>query len=165
MPEQPQQSNIPQPKINAVVNSIQAKERNQAPLEPHEEELRRKMDLLSRVRVNRERLVSDRGKVLNPKPGKHYVWVNSHVDRQTEYASLGYDLCRDPEIKTRAGQISEDGSHRRGDLVLYEIPTDLHEAMYLDNVIRGIELIEAPKEEFRNELRRSGTSYYDPPRA
>lgn len=110
--------------------------------------------------MRREHALRNRGNVVNPKKNKDYVWVNINDHRQIEYQTLGYELCRDPEIKTAWKK--EDGSHQRGDLVLYQIDKEEREAMHLDNELRGFEAISAPKQVFHTMVQREGAKVYEP---
>lgn len=98
--------------------------------------LERKKALLAKVKVARERLLFA-GEVNNPNPNKVYIWVNTSSDRQVTFQGMGYTICKDPNITTRWRQ--EDGTHRRGDLILYEIDRDLDEAIKLDGEMRAVE--------------------------
>lgn len=106
------------------------------PLETPSSLLEKKKALLARVRVARDRL-RFAGEVLNGNPNKVYIWVNISDDRQVTYQGMGYTICKDPNIKTRWKK--EDGTHRRGDLILYEIDRDLNEAIKLDGEMRAVE--------------------------
>lgn len=128
--------------------------------EPHEIELQRKIELLQKVRGIRDRAIMYRGLVQNMDPNKVYVWVNMHESRQTWFQSLGYVLCIDPTVTTQWKK--EDGTHRRGDLILYECPRDLYEALKLDSQLRGIEALESSKEIFKSFAEQSNIPLYSP---
>lgn len=103
-------------------------------------ELERKMELLRRVRTLRERATLDRGKIEGAQPGKDYVWVCIDPRRQAEFQGLDYQVCTDPRVTSKYKQ--EDGTHRRGDVILYEVSTELREAYALDAAYRSIEQLE-----------------------
>jgi hypothetical protein len=88
----------------------------------------------------------NKGEVKDGNPNKVYIWVNQKEDRRTFFEGLGYQLCTDPNVKTRWRK--EDGTHRRGDLILYEIDRELHEIMQLDSQIRAVEQMASSKDSF-----------------
>jgi hypothetical protein len=150
-------------KISQVIASIEAKTRSGETLEPHELEQKRKMELLARVRVMRENSVRDRGKVRKGDPTMSYCWVNQDTRRQVEFKSYGYEICRDPNVETRPEYKQADGTHRRGDQILYQVPKDFKEALDYDDASRGFEMLEAPRQRFIEQLsKEEGASYYQP---
>lgn len=117
--------------------------------------------LLRKVRMRREHALYHRGRVEKGDPEKHYVWVNIHEHRQIEFQSAGYEIVRDPKVKTQWGK--PDGTHQRGDLVLYSINKDMHEAIKLDDELRALEGVEAPKHAFASMLAKlGGGQVYEP---
>lgn len=106
------------------------------PPSPHELERQRKLDLLAKVRVSRDRL-RFRGAVEDIDPNKVYVWLSNDENTRTRFEGLGYVLCKSPTIKTAWRK--EDNTHRRGDLILYEVDKDLYEAIKLDGELRALE--------------------------
>lgn len=129
-------------------------------LEPHEKEMLRKQELLKKVRIVRERLAQNRGMVDGMNPSKAYVWVNISDNRQIEYQSTGYELCRDPNIKSKWKQA--DNTHKRGDAILYEIDKDLHEALDMDAQLRAVEGVEGAREGFKAVAFQNGVPIYEP---
>lgn len=129
-------------------------------LEPHEKELLRKQELLKKVHIIRERLAQNRGMVDGMNPNKAYVWVNISDNRQIEYQSTGYELCKDPNIKSKWKQ--SDNTHKRGDAILYEIDKDLHEALDLDAQLRAVEAVEGAREGFKAVAAQFGVPTYTP---
>lgn len=129
-------------------------------LEPHEKEILRKQELLKKVRIIRERLAQNRGMVEGMNPSKAYVWVNISDNRQIEYQSTGYELCRDPNIKSKWKQV--DNTHKRGDAILYEIDKDLHEALDLDAQLRAVEAVQGAREGFKATAAQHGVPTYEP---
>lgn len=129
-------------------------------LQPHELEMERKKALLAKVKTIRERLAANRGMVDGMKPNKVYVWVNINDNRQIHFQGLGYEVCRDQEVKSHWKQ--EDGTHKRGDLILYECDKDLHEAIEYDSQIRAVESIEGAKQEFKETAARAGVPTFIP---
>lgn len=119
-----------------------------------------KLALLAKVKTLRENTNMRRGQITNPKPGKVYVWVNINENRQIEFQGMGYELCKDPDIKTRWRQ--SNGTHQRGDLILYQIDKDLHEAIKIDDELRSLDGIEAPKAAFHQQIGRLGGVPYEP---
>lgn len=127
---------------------------------PEERQAAHRLELLARVKTLRENTNMRRGSITNPKQNKIYVWVNINDNRQIEFQGMGYSLCKDPDIKTRWRTAS--GTHQRGDLLLYEIDKDLHEAIQVDNELRALEGIEAPKDAFQQTVQRHGGVPYEP---
>ena len=111
---------------------------------PEEIEQRRKMELLKRVRINREALRQQRW--VKGDPSKNYIWVNIDPVRQTYYQTLEYVLCKDPAVQTAWKQ--PDGTHRCGDLILYEISKELSEAYQMDASLQALEAQEGSQESF-----------------
>ena len=127
---------------------------------PHELEMQRKKELLARVRERRARLLVNKGRVEGGDPKKVYVWINQRDERRTYFEGLGYTLCKDPHVKTQWGR--EDGTHHRGDLILYEIDRDTHEALKLDSQIRAVEQMASSRESFREFAAGSGIKTFSP---
>lgn len=129
-------------------------------LEPHEEELKRKKELLAKVRVLREKMASRAADFTGQNPAKTYIWVNIKEDRQTYFQAWGYILCTDPKVSSPYKQ--PDGSHKRADLVLYEMDREMYEAIQADNQIRGLEGIEGHKEAAIASMHRHGVREFIP---
>lgn len=129
-------------------------------LEPHEKEMARKGALLAKVKTLREKLAFNAGMVEGMDPSKVYVWVHQSDNRQIHYQSLGYELCKDTNVKSSWKQL--DNTHKRGDLVLYQIDKDLDEAIHLEAQLRGIEGIEGAKEGFKAVAQRENVPIYEP---
>lgn len=109
----------------------------------------RKADLeakLRKVRLLREKLVLTRGEVKGGDPAKQYCWVNLHESRRTYYEGMGWVLCKDPKVQSQWKR--EDGTHQRGDLILYEISRDMKEVIDLDGELRAVEALQSSKDEF-----------------
>jgi hypothetical protein len=153
LPPTPPQS-VPLPTSKSVALA-QATE-----LDPHEKEMLRKATLLSKVRMVREFLASNQGMVEGMKPDKIYVWVHISDNRQIHYQSMGYELCTDPEIKSKWKR--SDGTHKRGDVILYQIDKDLHEAIDMEAQLRAIEAVEGAREGFKAFAERQGVPVYEP---
>ena len=115
---------------------------------PAQSEAAKKQSLvekLAKVRVLREKMLMNRGEVKG-KPDKMYCWVNVHESRRQWYEGLGWELCKDPSVHTEFKK--EDGTHVRGDLILYQIDKETYELLNLDSELRGIEGIQGSKDEF-----------------
>lgn len=123
-------------------------------------ELERKVALLQRARVIRNNARALRGSVENMKPGLVYIWVNIREERQIYFQNLGYEVCKDPDVKSKWKR--DDGAHRRGDLILYQMPKDLHEALKLDAEVRAIEDMENSKDSFLSFAERLSIPTYQP---
>lgn len=128
--------------------------------DPAEVELERKVALLQRARVVRENARAMRGSIQGMKPDLVYIWVNIREERQIYFQNLGYELCKDPEVVSKWKR--DDGAHRRGDLILYQVPKDLHEALKLDSEIRAIEDMENSKDGFLAFAERLSIPTYHP---
>lgn len=126
---------------------------------PHETELERKRALLARVRATKASLISQLSQIEGRSPTKHYSWVNRHEARVMTYRTMGYEICRDPNVKTQWRQ--SDGTHVRGDLVLMEIDQDLYEAWQYESERSAIEAVEAAQDTFREFAGRSGVPVYE----
>ena len=112
---------------------------------PHEIEMKRRIDLLKRVRVLKDK-ARNRLEVQGGDSSKIYVWVHNSEVRRQYFESLDYKVCRDPNVNTRWKR--EDGTHTCGDLILFEIDKELHEASELESLYRAMEAIEGSQSEF-----------------
>jgi hypothetical protein len=130
------------------------------PPSPEQLEMKRKQALLAKVRTLREKLHTNIGDVEGKDPAKHYVWVNINDNRQITFQSLGYEVCRDPNIKSPWKK--SDGTYVRGDLILYQIDKDLHEALELDSQLRALESVDGASEGFKAVAEREGVPVYEP---
>jgi len=132
------------------------------PLEkaPHLLEKERKLALLQKVKSLREGMLFNKGAVREGDPAKEYCWVNVRDDRRVSYEAMGWVLCKDPKVKTQWRQ--DDGTHKRADLILYEIDKELFEAMQAYNNLRGIEAVEGSEEMFVAALDRDRVPVYRP---
>lgn len=98
------------------------------------------MELLSKVRVIRDKL-HFRGAIGGGNSNKVYVWVATDNVTRTTFEGLGYVVCKDPNVTSR--WVRQDGTHQRGDLILYEVDKDLYEAIKLEAEMRALEATEA----------------------
>lgn len=119
-----------------------------------------KKAMLAKVKHLRAHALFGRGAVKKGNPAMHYIWVNINENRQVDFKSMGYDLCKDPTVETAWKR--PDGTHQRGDLILYEIPKDLHEAIKADEILRAYEAVDAPKQALHTTVVRSGAAIYEP---
>lgn len=133
---------------------------NQAGLEPHQIELDKKRQLLSKVRVVRQSMLDRAADLRGTNPAKHYVWVNVREERQSYYQAWGYTIVKDPAVLSPFKQ--EDGTHKRADVILYEIDKDFAEAVAADNQIRGLEAVGAASENFISGINSQGVPAYIP---
>lgn len=147
-----QTPSVNQPKLPVVAEAVK--------LSPHEEELRRKEALLGKVKLIRERLAQNQGWVEGMKPDKVYVWVHMSDNRQIHFQSMGYELCKDPAVQSKWKRA--DGTHTRGDVILYECDKDLHEAISMEAELRAVEAVEGAKEGFRSVAARAGVPVFEP---
>jgi hypothetical protein len=134
-----------------------------AALLPHEEELRRKRELLSRVKTTRDATLLNR-RAVKGDPTKQYFWVNVREERQAFFLELGFDICRDPSITINQRWKQPDGTYKSGDLVLYEIDKEWYDAYNDINVLAGIEAISGNTEEFMGSASRTGVPAFVPKR-
>lgn len=125
---------------------------------PHEIEQERKLALIRRVRLTRERGLLARGEVKGD-PSKSYVWVNEDPHQQSTYQALGYKKVVDdpkaPKVKSMWGPRS-DGTHKRADVILYEIDKELHEAINMESQLQAIEALEGSRNLFRSFADQKG---------
>lgn len=127
---------------------------------PHKLEMQAKEDLLRKARVVRDKLANRGSELTGQNPAKAYRWVNVREDRQTYFQALGWEVCRDPEVKSPF--LQADGSHRRADVILYEMSKDFADALDADSALRGIEGIEGHQGAFINTLHAEGVKEYRP---
>ncbi len=127
---------------------------------PHLEELERKRLMLERVRVSRDAVLLNRGKVTGD-PTKEYVWVNLKEERQIWFQTQGFSICKDSEIQCSIKQ-REDGTYLRGDLILYEVDKEYFDALHEYNVVRGIEYIDGAEQNFEASAMRDGVPVFKP---
>lgn len=124
-------------------------------------ERERKRDLLKKIRVNRDKMIQNRGAVTEGNPAMEYVWVNREATRQNHYRSQGYRVCKDSSVET--AWKCADGTHVRGDLILYEIEKETYELLHIDEQMRAVELVEGVQPEFEDRLLERGIPAYHPP--
>ena len=130
---------------------------------PHEIELERKKALLKKVKTLRESAVINRGGLIVSDPTKQYCWVNIRDDRRVVYESMEWTPCnslKGSKVQTRWQQ--PDGTHKRADLVLYEIDIELYEAQSMYNQLRGIEGIEGSEKMFMAAMDRENVPVFKP---
>lgn len=140
-------------------NASQPPERNN--MQPHELEQARKMALLAKVKTVRDAILVNRGAIRGPDT-MEYRWVNQKDERQLSFQSLGWKkvTAEDTEVETQYRQ--PDGTHVRGDLVLYQIDKEFAEALHLYDVLKGTEMIEGHKSAFRTAANRVGAPTFEP---
>lgn len=148
--------------MNTVTSGSGVKSAPPTPLEkqPHEIEMDRKRALLQKVKSLRQGTLMQMGALQQGNSNKEYCWVNVRDDRRVSFEATGWNLCKDPAVVTRWKQ--EDGTHRRADLILYEIDRDLYEATMAYNQLRGIESVEGSEEMFIASLDRDRVPVYKP---
>lgn len=130
-------------------------------LSPREQAVARKLELLKKVKNLREGALFQRGRVLEGNPAKEYCWVNIRDDRQYFFQSLGWSkVVKESGVKTQWEQ--GDGTHVRGDLILYEIDKEMFEAMQAYNELRGVENIENAENGFVEHLQANKIPVYKP---
>jgi hypothetical protein len=118
------------------------------------------MDLLSKVRILREKISTRGADITGQNPNKSYMWVNVKEDRQVFFQAWGWVLTTDEAVKSPYKK--EDGSHRRADVVLYEIDREIAEAIQADNQLRGLEGIEGHRNAAIAAFHRQGVREYIP---
>lgn len=129
------------------------KQVNAPALEPHEIEMQKKMRLLQQVRTTRSSMLSQLAEIEGRKADMHYGWVNNSDARITHFRAQGYEICKDPDVRTRWRR--DDGTHVRGDVILMVCPKDLHEAWKYDGELRAIEDLENSRDSFKAFAERS----------
>lgn len=127
--------------------------------ETHEARQNKMKELLAKVQLMHDAQLSG-GKLEGQNPHKVYCWVNSRDDRQAFFQAWGWVLCVDPNVKSMFRK--EDLTHRRADVVLYEIDRDLYEAQEAFKQLRGLEGIEGHKNAAVAAFNRMGVKEYIP---
>jgi hypothetical protein len=127
---------------------------------PHQEELDRKRRLLAKIKTIRDAVLVNRGEVRGEET-KLYRWVNLKAERQLWFQTVGWTKvgAQDP-VETLYKQ--DDGTHVRGDLILYQIDKEFGEALHLFDVVRGVEMVEGAKESFEATAEREGVPTFRP---
>lgn len=128
--------------------------------QPHELTMERKMAVLAKARVMREKMISRAQELQGLDPAKQYIWVNVREDRQITFQAMGYSVCMDPEVKSP--YLQKDLTHRRADVILYEVDRELAEAHHHLNILRGVEQIEAAETGFADSLKRDRIPVFKP---
>lgn len=129
-------------------------------MQPHELEMQRKMALLAKVKTVRDAILVNRG-AIRGLDTMEYRWVNQKDERQLSFQSLGWKKVTDEdEVETQYKQA--DGTHVRGDLVLYQIDKEFAEALHLYDVLKGTEMIEGHKSAFKTAATRVGAPTFEP---
>lgn len=132
-----------------------------AELQPHEEEQRRKMNLLKRVSVLRDAMNIKRSEVLGD-PDTEYMWVNIREERQLHFQGLGWEKVTLDDDVVKTPYRKDDGTHIRGDLILYKMPKELAQAHQEYNTLLGLERIEGHKSAFRTAAAKEGIPTFTP---
>lgn len=127
---------------------------------PHIIEKERRQALLARARVVRDTLGKRNTEITGQRPDKVYMWVNVKEERQITFQAMGWTLCTDPDVTSAFKQA--DNTHRRADVVLYEIDRDFYEALEADNILRGIEGIEQAESSFVTTLLKDRVPVFKP---
>lgn len=144
-------------------NEVDVLSPQMAALLPHEEEIKRRKELLAKVRTVRDGSLINRGLVVGD-PLKQYVWVNVNTNRQMFFQNLGFQICRDETIQTSPLFKQSDGTYIRGDLILYEISKEVFDAMNDVAVIDGIQAIHGNQETFIGSAQGAGIPAFIPKR-
>ena len=128
---------------------------------PHLEELDRKRALLEKIRATADAVMLNRGAVEHP-PNIAVCWVNVNNERQLWYQGMDWRKVNaaDTDIHTQYQQ--PDGTHVRGDLILYCRDAEYDEVYHLSRVLKGIEQIEGHKQAFEIEAQKSGVPTFRP---
>lgn len=116
-------------------------------------------ELLAKVKVLRANQMGA-GQLTGQNPNKVYMWVNTREDRQAFFSAWGYELCVDPKVNSAFKK--EDLTHRRADVILYEIDRQMYEAIEYDKQLRGLEGIEGHKQSAIEQFHRQGVREYIP---
>lgn len=128
---------------------------------PHVEEIKRKREILAKVRAQRDATLFNRGKVEGD-PDKEYRWVNIHPERQLVFQIQGWRMVTADDVDVVTNYKQADGTHRRGDLVLYCIDKEWAEMIHFDAVVQGIERIEGAKSSFETQAQKDGVPTFRP---
>ncbi len=127
---------------------------------PHMEEMSRRSALLAKVKVLRDGLLINRGKIVGD-PTKEYKWVNINPDRQLYFQGLGW-MKVDADCDVTTSYQRDDGTHIRGDLILYQIDKEMAMALHEYDVIMGLERVNGARDGFINEAQKMGIRPFIP---
>jgi len=137
-------------------------------LQPHEIEREKKRQLLAKVKTLRENWVLNLGRI-DGDPKKAYVWVNQHESRVIWYEGLQFAISRSvvevkdgrPQVVSgvKTNYVREDGTHRRGDLILMECDREFKEALDAEGELRAVEQLEGAKQSFEAFADRERVPY------
>lgn len=128
---------------------------------PHETEQARKLALLSQVRSTRASMLAQLAQIEGMKPDKAYIWANIHETRVNRFRSMGYEICKDPDVKSQWRK--DDYTHVRGDVILMQVPKELHEAWHYDSELRAIEDLDNSQVGFKEFAARNGVPVDESP--
>jgi len=102
--------------------------------------LEKAREKLSQIKLLRQRAVLDAGKVKGGDPATHYSWVNDHPDRIKSYEAIDYRISKSETIrKAQPEWARQDGTIRRGDLILMECPKDHYDAIKYSELLDSAE--------------------------
>lgn len=121
----------------------------------------RKVRLLSKIKILHDNV--NTGTAVEGEPDKQYCWVNTREERQTFFQAMGWTLVKDPtgeKVKTRYRQ--PDGTHRRADLILYEMDKEMYEAHDAYKQLKRIEALEGVELSFQTSAARNGAPTFKP---
>lgn len=117
---------------------------------PNEEILKRKRDLLARVRAMQDYSVNERGAVKGKNPDFVYCWVYNHPGMIAEYKSREYEIVEASFDACETHFVQKDGTHVRGDTILMRVSKDIHEALELARDLAATEASDGHKEQFED---------------
>lgn len=106
-------------------------------------------ELMAKVKVFRQNMQANPGDVKNGDPRKGYAWVSLNPIRRVAFEALGYTVCKDPKVITNSLWKKEDGTHVRGDLILYEVPREQQQIISFSEQLDALERVDGAKETFK----------------
>ena len=118
---------------------------------------------LSSIKLLRTRAILNAGLVTGGDPKKQFSWVNNSQDRIKYYEGLEYRVSKDAGIKeAHPDWVKEDGTIRRGDLILMEVERDIYEGIKYSELLDAAENRDQAERIFLNYAERNGVPTFQP---
>lgn len=161
MSEQPkQQQSSPMYKDERAVPTLASVELTAADHEAMEgmSEAAKKIYIMRRrVKVYREGSLFKRRSLASPQKDKEYLWINMKEERRIFFEGMGWQVCQNPNVGSNYWK-QDKQAHICADLILYEMPKELHQMIEADNIVRGLDLTDpkAAASAFADAMRQQG---------
>lgn len=126
--------------------------------------LARKRELMGKIQQTFIANLTQGGRIIKGDPNKRYCWVKNNNERQLAFKLLGWVRCLSPtpEDLPHTDHRQDDGLHVRGDTVLYEMPTDYHEALEAWKELRRLNTVVDAENSWKDTAARHGVKTYTP---